>query len=134
LSTDTNRAGTAVAAIPYMRVLVIEDNPDLRDYLRLALESQDYNVLTAQNGKEALRFLDGQGVDAVVTDLFMPEMDGIETISALRKRFPGIRVIAMSGRPGVDYLAVARELGVARTLRKPFDIDELLSALKDAQA
>jgi DNA-binding response OmpR family regulator len=117
-----------------MRVLVIEDNPDLRDYLRLALESQDYNVLTAQNGKEALRFLDGQGVDAVVTDLFMPEMDGIETISALRKRFPGIRVIAMSGRPGVDYLAVARELGVARTLRKPFDIDELLSALKDAQA
>ncbi|HYL87299.1 MAG TPA: response regulator [Burkholderiales bacterium] len=117
-----------------MRVLVIEDNPDLRDYLRLALESQDYNVLTAQNGKEALRFLDGQGVDAVVTDLFMPEMDGIETISALRKRFPGIRVIAMSGRPGVDYLTVARELGVARTLRKPFEIDELLSALKDAQA
>ncbi len=117
-----------------MRVLVIEDNPDLRDYLRLALESQDYSVLTAQNGKEALGFLDGQGVDAVVTDLFMPEMDGIETISALRKRFPGIRVIAMSGRPGVDYLTVARELGVARTLRKPFEIDELLAALKDGQA
>ncbi len=117
-----------------MRVLVIEDNPDLRDYLRLALESQDYTVLTAQNGREALRFLDGHGVDAVVTDLFMPEMDGIETITALRKRFPGIRVVAMSGRPGVDYLTVARELGVARTLRKPFEIDELLSALKDGQA
>lgn len=117
-----------------MRVLVIEDNADLRDYLRLALESQDYNVLIAQNGKEALGVLDGQGVDAVVTDLFMPEMDGIETISALRKRFPGIRVIAMSGRPGVDYLTVARELGVAHTLRKPFEIDELLSALKDGQA
>ena len=117
-----------------MRVLLIEDNADLRDYLRLALESQDYNVLAAQNGKEALGFLDGQGVDAVVTDLFMPEMDGIETISALRKRFPGIRVIAMSGRPGVDYLTVARELGVAHTLRKPFEIDELLSALKDGQA
>ncbi len=117
-----------------MRVLVIEDNADLRDYLRLALESQDYSVLTAQNGKEALGFLDGQGVDAVVTDLFMPEMDGIETITALRKRLPGIRVIAMSGRPGVDYLAVARELGVAHTLRKPFEIDELLSALKDGQA
>lgn len=116
-----------------MRVLVIEDNRDLRDYLRLALESQDYSVLAAQNGKDALRLLDGQAVDAVVTDLFMPEMDGIETIAALRKRLPGIRIIAMSGRPGVDYLPVARELGVARTLRKPFEIDELLAALKDAQ-
>ena len=119
-----------------MRVLVIEDNLDLRDYLRLALESQDYNVLTARNGKEALGYLDGDGhkVDAVVTDLFMPEMDGIETIAAVRRRFPGVKVVAMSGRPGVDYLTVARELGVAHTLRKPFEIDELLHALKDGQA
>jgi DNA-binding response OmpR family regulator len=114
-----------------MRVLVIEDNPDLREYLRLALQSETYDVLTAQNGREALSRLDGHVVDAVVTDLFMPEMDGIETISALRKRFPGMRVIAMSGRPGVDYLTVARELGVAHTLRKPFEIDELLHVLKD---
>jgi two-component system response regulator YesN len=88
-------------------------------------------VLTARNGTEALGYLDGHAVDVVLTDIFMPEMDGIETIAALRRKFPNIRVVAMSGRPGVDYLAVARELGVAHTLRKPFEIDELFQALKD---
>jgi DNA-binding response OmpR family regulator len=114
-----------------MRILVIEDNLDLRDYLRLALESQGYDVLTARNGQEALGYMNGHPVDVVLTDLFMPEMDGIETIAALRKSFPNVRVVAMSGRPGVDYLAVARELGVNQTLRKPFDIEELLAALKE---
>jgi DNA-binding response OmpR family regulator len=116
-----------------MRILVIEDNEGLRDYLRLALESQEYQVLTARDGREALGYLNGHPVDVVLTDLFMPEMDGIEIIAALRKRFPDVRVIAMSGRPGVDYLAVARELGVTRTLRKPFEINELLGVLKGAQ-
>jgi DNA-binding response OmpR family regulator len=116
-----------------MRVLVIEDNAELREYLRLALEMQDYQVLTAEHGRAALAYLDGHRVDAVITDLFMPEMDGIETVAALRKQFPDIRVVAMSGRPGVDYLAVARELGVKHTLRKPFEITELLAALKDGE-
>jgi DNA-binding response OmpR family regulator len=116
-----------------MRVLVIEDNAELREYLRLALEMQDYQVLTAEHGRAALAYLDGHPVDAVITDLFMPEMDGIETVAALRKKFPEIRVVAMSGRPGVDYLAVARELGVKHTLRKPFEITELLAALKDGE-
>ena len=113
-----------------MRILVIEDNADLRDYLRQALKLEGYDVLSARNGKEALGLVDGQALDAVVTDLFMPEMDGIETIAALRRKMPGVRFIAISGRPGVDYLAVARELGVAHTLRKPFEIDELLKALQ----
>jgi DNA-binding response OmpR family regulator len=114
-----------------MRVLVIEDNADLREYLRVALEAQNYEVLTAAHGQEALAYLNGHRVDAIVTDLFMPEMDGIETVAAVRKLFPGVRVIAMSGRAGVDYLPVARELGVNHTLRKPFGIEELLAALKD---
>ena len=114
-----------------MRVLVIEDNAELREYLRLALELHEHQALTAENGRQALAYLVGHAVDAVITDVFMPEMDGIETVAALRKKFPDIRVVAMSGRPGVDYLAVARELGVTRTLRKPFEISELLAALKD---
>jgi len=131
LFTDTTAktAGTAIAGIPDMKVMVIEDNADLRDFLRQALKLQGHEVLTARNGKEALGMLDGQPLDAVVTDLFMPEMDGIETITALRRKLPGVRVVAISGRPGVDYLTVARELGVTRTLRKPFEIDELLEAL-----
>ena len=130
--TDTT-GGTAIAANPDMRVLVIEDNADLRDYLRVALESQAYDVLTAKNGREALGYLNGHPVDIVLSDIFMPEMDGIETITAVRRHFPNVRVIAMSGRPGVDYLTVARELGVAHTLRKPFEMDELLKALKGGQ-
>ena len=117
-----------------MRVLVIEDNAELSAYLGQALKAEGYDVLSARNGKEALAVLHGQQVNAVLTDLFMPEMDGIETIAALKRRLPQARIIAMSGRPGVDYLAVARELGVARTLRKPFGMDELLTALKDGQA
>ena len=116
-----------------MRVLVIEDNEGLRDYLRVALESEDYEVLTAADGKQALGHLNGHPVDAIVTDLFMPEMDGIEVIAAVRRQYPGVRVVAISGRPGVDYLRIARELGVMHTLRKPFEIDELLAALKDGQ-
>jgi len=115
-----------------MRVLVIEDNEDLREYLRLALESQGYDVLTAAHGQEAISYLAGHPVDAVVTDLFMPEMDGIELIAAVRKKLPDVRVIAISGKPGVDYLSVARELGVAATLRKPFEVEQLLVALKGA--
>ena len=114
-----------------MRVLVIEDNRELREYLRLALEAQEYEVLTAAHGREALAYLNGHRVDAVITDLFMPEMDGIEIVAAMRKLFPDIRVIAMSGRSGVDYLPVARELGVTHTLRKPFEIHELIAALED---
>jgi CheY-like chemotaxis protein len=115
-----------------MTVLVIEDNPDLRDYLRLALEAEAFKVLTAANGREAIGYLNGHQVDAIVTDLFMPEMDGIEVIAAVRQRFPNVRVVAISGKPGVDYLSVARELGVAATLRKPFEIADLIAALKGA--
>ena len=110
---------------------MIEDDAQVREYLRLALELHEHQALTADNGRQALAYLEGHAVDAVITDVFMPEMDGIETLAVLRKKFPDIRVVAMSGRPGVDYLAVARELGVTRTLRKPFEISELLAALKD---
>jgi DNA-binding response OmpR family regulator len=112
-----------------MRVLVIEDNAALRDGVRLALEAAGHAVVTASHGHEGLGYLNGHRVDLVVTDLFMPEMDGIEVIATLRRQFPGVKIVAMSGRPGVDYLKVARELGAARILRKPFAMDELLSAV-----
>jgi len=108
---------------------VIEDNPGLRNVVRLALEGAGHEVLTATQGQEGLACLNGHQVDAVITDLFMPEMDGIEVIAALRRQFPGVKIVAMSGRAGVDYLTVAKELGAARILRKPFAMDDLLSAV-----
>ena len=112
-----------------MRVLIIEDNGDMRDTLRLALEGAGHDVVTASHGQEGIGYLNGHKVDVVLTDLFMPEMDGIEVIAALRRQFPGVRVVAMSGHSGVDYLSVAKELGAARILRKPFAMDDLLSAV-----
>ena len=84
-----------------MRVLVIEDNASLRDVVRLALEAAGHEVLTATQGLEGLAYLNGHPVDLVLTDLFMPEMDGIEVIAALRRQFPGVpmRAMAIFGLP-----------------------------------
>ena len=69
----------------------------------------------------------------MVTDLFMPEMDGIEMIAALRRQFPGAHMIAMSGRPGVDYWQWRASLASARTCGSLSQMDELLAALKDGR-
>jgi DNA-binding response OmpR family regulator len=116
-----------------MRVLVIEDNGDLRDYLRVALEGQGYEVRTADNGRTALPYLEDHAVDVVVTDIYMPEMDGIETLAMLQQRFPRVRVIAMSGKPAT-HVPVMQELGAAKVLKKPFTMDELFDALEATAA
>jgi CheY-like chemotaxis protein len=114
-------------------VLVIDDNDDFRSLLRLALEREGFEVRTAANGQEGLAVLQGWGADVVVTDIFMPGKEGIETISEVRKQFPGIRIVAMSGRPSAtdfDPLSIAAQLGAAKTLKKPFDIDELIDTVR----
>src|SRR5215217_8985070 len=97
LPTAPPAPGTGVAAQGAMKVLVIEDNQELRDYLRVALEASGHTVLTALHGQEGIAYLNGHPVDVVLTDLFMPEMDGIEVIATLRHQFPGVRIVAMSG-------------------------------------
>ena len=72
--------------------------------------------------------------DVIVTDIFMPEMEGIETIHDLRREFPGARIIAMSGRDPVmkfDVFKVAREIGAERTFKKPFSFEELVAAVRE---
>jgi DNA-binding response OmpR family regulator len=113
-----------------MRVLVIDDNAELRANLRAGLEMEGFQVLTAANGEQALEQLATQAVDAVVTDLFMPDKDGIETILALKERFPRLGIIAMSGRLGATYLEVAQEIGAAAILNKPFPLSEMIGALR----
>lgn len=114
-------------------VLVVDDNDDFRSLLRMALEREGFAVRTAANGQDALALLHGRQADVMVTDIFMPGKEGIETISEVRKRFPGMRIVAMSGRPSAtdfDPLSIAAELGAAKTLKKPFDIDELIDAVR----
>lgn len=115
------------------RVLILEDSEDYRNLLRAALEVEGFEVATAANGERALQLMARRPADLILTDLFMPDKDGLETIMELRERYPDVRIVAMSGwhsRAGVDYLHVAREIGAAHTLRKPFALSDLMGVLR----
>ena len=116
------------------RVLVIDDNEDVRTLIQLALRAEGFHVSVAANGHDGMALLRKQIADVVVTDILMPEQDGIETIAELRRDFPQVKIIAISGAlsaTGFDYLRVPIQLGVARILRKPFDIQELVGAIRE---
>jgi YesN/AraC family two-component response regulator len=90
--------------------------------------------LEAANGKIGMHLQRENLVDLVITDLSMPEKDGIETIRELRRDFPDVKIIAISGggRAGADgYLSVAKTIGANRTLSKPFDLKKLLDAVAE---
>lgn len=116
------------------RVLVIDDNPDMRRTLQALLESEGFAVSVAADGEEALRLQRDLPAAVVITDIYMPGKEGIETIYELRKHFPQTKVIVMSGggrATGVDYFQVARELGAVKALKKPFAPGELIDAVRE---
>lgn len=115
------------------RVLVIDDNPDMRRTMQMLLESEGFAVSLAADGEEALRLQRAVPADVVITDIFMPGKEGIETIYELRKQFPQTKIIVISGgsRAKGDYFGVARELGAVKTFKKPFAPDELLEAVRN---
>lgn len=120
------------------RVIVIDDNPDLRELIGNALVHAGYEVTLARDGNKGVEALRREASDLAITDIFMPEKDGLETIGLLKKEFPSTRIIAMSGGTryatrgsGVDYLSTARKFGADRVLHKPFDIDELLEVVRE---
>ena len=123
------RVGTAIP-----RVLVVDDNADIRGMLQAQLEMEGFEVATAPDGACALALLGRQRTDLIITDLFMPDKDGIETIEEVRRKYPLAKIVAMSGwqsAQGPNYLDVAREIGALRTLRKPFDPDELVRIVRE---
>ena len=114
------------------RILLIDDDSTLRRALRIALERSGYIVVEAANGKEGLTAFASQAADLVVTDLIMPEVEGVETIRELRKVSAGVPIIAISGGgrgSAEDYLHYARLFGASRVFEKPFDIDTLRDAV-----
>ena len=116
------------------RVLVIDDNPDMRRTMQVLLESEGFAVSVAADGEEALRIQKSSPAQVVVTDIFMPGKEGIQTIYELRRQFPQTKVIVMSGglrAKGVDYFEVARELGAVKALKKPFAPAELIDAVRE---
>lgn len=113
-------------------ILVVEDSADMRSLLKTSLESAGYSVQVAADGHSALAMQGESPADIVITDLFMPNGNGFEAITALRQRYPSVKIIAMSGaepQRKTDYFNAAEILGANATLRKPFHPDALLKLI-----
>lgn len=119
-------------------ILVVDDDPAVCRMLQLALEIPGHHVTTISRAREAMAHLESSPVELLITDLVMPDVEGIEIIMRVSQAYPKIPIVAISGE-GADgpeeYLAIARLLGAHRTLSKPFDcrrliavVDELLPA------
>ena len=119
------------------RLLVVDDDADMRLTLKLALELAGYAVDVAANGREALAVQRAQPADVLITDIFMPDADGFEAIDAFRGEFPSTRIVVVSGGAQFtkrDYLPDAALIGVDATLQKPFEVETLLETLKTLTA
>ncbi len=119
------------------RILICDDDIEIRDTLRRFLELFKYEVRTACDGKEAMRELDGGAFDLLITDIVMPEQDGLENIMEARRQHPTMRIIAMSGGGMVEtenYLKLANALGADAVFRKPFVPKDMLKKIGEILA
>jgi CheY-like chemotaxis protein len=117
--------------------MVVDDEDSLRRLLRRALETAGHEVVEAADGRQALRLHRSHPAELVVTDILMPEQDGIEVIMALRREAPALKIIAMSGGGRFhqsEPLDLAGPLGAVVVLRKPFGPDALVAAVDRALA
>jgi CheY-like chemotaxis protein len=112
---------------PRCRVLVVDDDDQVLTMLCGILTDGGYDVSTAQDGANALRIAQTQSFDLLLTDLAMPERDGIEVIQSIRKQQPKLKIIAMSGVFGGNMLRVAELLGAHATVPKPCSPSRLLA-------
>jgi DNA-binding response OmpR family regulator len=116
------------------QVLLVEDNAELQNYMAELLRTAGFEVARAAHGEEAIQTLQKGVYNLIILDLFMPEKDGFETLTELRRILPRPKVLAISGggRFSVeDTLAVAVRLGADDTLAKPFTPGQLLSAVRE---
>ncbi len=115
-------------------VLIVEDDNELREMLKLSLNRRRITVLEATNGKEAIAHFKPSVTDLIVTDLIMPEEDGLKVIMTLRAIKPSLKVIAISGGgkagPG-SYLNMAKVLGADAVYSKPFSINDLTNKIEE---
>lgn len=115
-----------------MRILVIDDEAALRQTVRRMLESAGHEIVEATNGHTGLEAFRKQKFDAVITDILMPEKEGIETILQMRAISQSTRIVAMSGGGGagnMDFLRMAQRLGADAALPKPFRKEQLFASL-----
>ena len=116
------------------KILVVDDDDMFRSMLSATLRSSGYEVIEAENGKVAMKMVHDYPVDLVVTDLIMPDQEGIETIKEIKRFYPDMKIIAVSGgmRGGsMDFLPIAEYMGAARSFKKPIDRKAFLAAVAE---
>ena len=114
------------------RILIIDDEIRIRSMLRQMLERTGHEVVDAPDGDAGIKLYRNGPADLVITDLIMPEKEGLETIMELRCDFPDVKIIAISGRVGpTGYLEVTKKLGAQRIFAKPFAVKEILQAVHE---
>jgi CheY-like chemotaxis protein len=113
------------------RILLVDDNVEFRGLLNSILTGDNHSVVCAGDGNEAISHFHSKPFDLVITDLVMPDKEGLETIIELRRTHPTVKIIAMTGgsRNAANYLMLAESFGVSHTLTKPFSRDILLQAV-----
>ena len=113
------------------RILLIDDDDTVRTMLRLTLVHFGHTVIEARDGKEGLELFQDANVDLLITDIVMPEKEGLEVLMELRKKHPPVKIIAISGG---DYLHMAKLMGAAKVLAKPFPTNVLIEAIDELLA
>lgn len=116
------------------RILVVDDNTSMREAVCDMLQQAGYETISVENGRFAVQIHRSDPVDLIITDLFMPDTDGLEIIYQFRHEFPNVKIIAVSGggsRGLVELLSVAKKMGAQRALMKPFSWEDLLSAVQE---
>ena len=116
------------------RIRVIDDDATVRLSVKLALEDANHSVQEAADGREGTTLFCERPADLVISDIFMPEKEGLETIDEIKRMRPQTKIIAISGGGRMepdDYLAIAKRVGADRSLLKPFDVQELVGVVDE---
>ncbi|RJX32932.1 MAG: response regulator [Desulfurivibrio sp.] len=113
------------------KILVIDDEEQIRGLLKRIFQGLGHMVITADNGAVGLKMMAQESFDLVITDIFMPEKEGMETIIEIKRDFPAVKILAVSGgnSQGCDYLPMTRPLGADASLTKPFSREDIVSVV-----
>jgi len=111
-------------------IVMVDDDPAVRRLFREVLEGAGHAVSETASGKEALRIVRARSVDLVITDILMPDMDGLELTRVLHREYPAVKILAISGgQQDIDYCGVAKFLGAHEALMKPVAVQRLLDTV-----
>ncbi|MCF5927488.1 response regulator, partial [Xanthomonas perforans] len=120
---------TDLTAIPPARVLIVDDEPQIRRFLDISLRAQGYRVLQAGTGEEGLALLAGQGAELVVLDIGLPDRDGHEVLREIRQ-WSNVPVIMLTVRAGETEKVAALDAGANDYVTKPFGVQELMARIR----